>query len=920
MSAGAPWSVKGIDPKAREVAKDLARRSGMTLGEWLNQMIMEGDAEEDAVVTPLARRAAPFTGADRRGRYRRLDDAYGSTRIPDTRGPRGSEIDDDFDHVARALEALTSRIEAAENRSTLAIGGVDQAVAGLLARLESSERDQSAASARVEHIAEALSDEQGRLLDRVRQVEREAETPRSLEALRALETALGKIANQLYEGDARTRAALGETRQDITAVGRRLDRVEAEAQAATPSQTVIEGVIARISERLEQAEARTSGAIRTLESSFSYLDQRLLAAEGRVGEERSDTLERLAEQLAARVEESRGQMVRQFEQAADGRFGQLDRALSDLSGQVQAAEKRSADAIEQMGHDVLRIAGNLDRRMTTAERSGVEAMERAQGEMARMAQAVEHRLRRADDVHAQALERLGQEIGKISERLTERLLLSERRSAAASEDMGERLGRVADKLDNRWSRAHDDLSDRIRQSEERTARLLEEARQTIDRGLARSDLRESGVAQPAAPPAQMVIPEAPPSPARSLAEPVWQEPRLSLPDPSPEPEIHDFDDFAYGATETAAFDPFAELSSAADAEELFTRPTPVPLEALDPFAATEPTVGFDEYSGDTEFVDPEDAKPRPPVSTREAIHAARAAARLGVRNFAGDDAPTAMLGAIRRAGLKSKLNERVEKQAQRDSGSTLRKALFASSVAAVAATCIYGYLQLMTGAGDQREAAAPPAEAAAPDQSHAPLAAVAIATPVIPPKGPASEAENLYQQGVARIADGKSDGVELLSKAANLGYAPAQFHLASLYTNGDAGLHKDPVEARRWTERAAEAGDRRAMFNLGMFWFEGSGGPQDQAQAAEWFRRAADRGLTDAQYNLAKLYEQGLGVKADPAQAYQWYLIAAHAGDNGARAGAETLRASLPPTERAAAEHAAQSFRAAGEPADVARR
>jgi len=41
MTATAPWSVKGIDPHAREVAKDLARREGMTLGEWLNRMIVE---------------------------------------------------------------------------------------------------------------------------------------------------------------------------------------------------------------------------------------------------------------------------------------------------------------------------------------------------------------------------------------------------------------------------------------------------------------------------------------------------------------------------------------------------------------------------------------------------------------------------------------------------------------------------------------------------------------------------------------------------------------------------------------------------------------------------------------------------------------------------------------------------------------
>src|ERR1700749_1014037 len=47
MTAAAPWSVKGIDPKAREVAKELARRSGMTLGEWLNRIILEDDMPEE---------------------------------------------------------------------------------------------------------------------------------------------------------------------------------------------------------------------------------------------------------------------------------------------------------------------------------------------------------------------------------------------------------------------------------------------------------------------------------------------------------------------------------------------------------------------------------------------------------------------------------------------------------------------------------------------------------------------------------------------------------------------------------------------------------------------------------------------------------------------------------------------------------
>ena len=41
MKPGLPWSVKGIEPDVREAAKLAARRSGMTLGEWLNSTIMD---------------------------------------------------------------------------------------------------------------------------------------------------------------------------------------------------------------------------------------------------------------------------------------------------------------------------------------------------------------------------------------------------------------------------------------------------------------------------------------------------------------------------------------------------------------------------------------------------------------------------------------------------------------------------------------------------------------------------------------------------------------------------------------------------------------------------------------------------------------------------------------------------------------
>ena len=113
-----------------------------------------------------------------------------------------------------------------------------------------------------------------------------------------------------------------------------------------------------------------------------------------------------------------------------------------------------------------------------------------------------------------------------------------------------------------------------------------------------------------------------------------------------------------------------------------------------------------------------------------------------------------------------------------------------------------------------------------------------------------------------------------------------------------------------WAERAAKAGVAEAMFNLGLFMYEGQGGPPDLPGAADWFTRAAKLGLKDAQYNLARLYENGYGVTQNFSLAYQWYLVAADvSGDKEAHADADRLRPTLTAEGRKAAERFAETFR-----------
>ena len=167
-----------------------------------------------------------------------------------------------------------------------------------------------------------------------------------------------------------------------------------------------------------------------------------------------------------------------------------------------------------------------------------------------------------------------------------------------------------------------------------------------------------------------------------------------------------------------------------------------------------------------------------------------------------------------------------------------------------------------------------------------------------------------YAAAAQAIEDKQPGGLAALQKVAGQGYPAAQFYLAKLYENGTGGVKKDLSEARRWTERAAEGGDPKAMHNLGIAYIAGTGGPKNSTVAAQWFRRAADLGLLDSQYNLAALYEQGLGVSQNGAEAYKWYLIASSKGDGEARNSAQRVKADLSADARAVAERAAASFKA----------
>jgi localization factor PodJL len=81
---------------------------------------------------------------------------------------------------------------------------------------------------------------------------------------------------------------------------------------------------------------------------------------------------------------------------------------------------------------------------------------------------------------------------------------------------------------------------------------------------------------------------------------------------------------------------------------------------------------------------------------------------------------------------------------------------------------------------------------------------------------------------------------------------------------------------------AAMAGDAAAQFEVAVRFAEGRGVARNDRQAAHWLELAAKQGLAPAEFRLGGYYEKGIGVKKDLAAARDLYLAAAAKGNGKA--------------------------------------
>jgi localization factor PodJL len=191
-------------------------------------------------------------------------------------------------------------------------------------------------------------------------------------------------------------------------------------------------------------------------------------------------------------------------------------------------------------------------------------------------------------------------------------------------------------------------------------------------------------------------------------------------------------------------------------------------------------------------------------------------------------------------------------------------------------------------------------------------------SPILRTAALANDPAAQYELG-ARYAEGRGfqqsmpEAVRWLERAAEAGFAPAQFRLASLNEKGE-GLKKDVQAPAGFTSLPPARGTPRPCTISPCSMPRASTASPTTRRRRNGSARPPVYGVTDSQYNLAILFARGIGVQANLAESYRWFALAAANGDNDAAKKRDEVAARLDQKTLAAAKLAAQSFAPEREP------
>ncbi len=920
MKPGIPWSVKGVEPELREIAKTAARRSGMTLGEWLNSAINE-QAEGPAVETETAAPADKII----RGRISTHPIERAATRLED---------------IAEQLSRLALRETETSPRYVSPPPEESGAFAKILSRVESNERQ----------TVEAFSAVNERLALLGRQFTKAQppapQKPEEAPGFQALEKAVRNIVEHLEVSEKRTRDNLKSLQDRIGDMTTRASTTNNEqVLRQAPAFSQLESRLAELAQRVEQSQKQPSSNLPDL------LRQELDSLASRI-----DVVRDSAETLAHKAQT-------QAVQTAQAELHTIEERILGLLREAQTsfvANSTSPSEIQRFRGEIEKLNARIDDaskgtasdRDVTALRVAVEQLSTrvAQGPDTRPLADMERRILDITQKLelSQSQSRDMPQLGELERRMAEldhRLeqALTTQTSAAQNDELVQHLAVVNDRLsktENQLShletieRAIAQLYDSVEQSRGWTKEVAEEAAgrmgqhilsqqnngpvtlvgspeiMALEAGLHAvreashtSDSRNQETLEAVHETLEQIVAKLSELETAAIGQRVAQ--AASAPT---HPEAYAADPFKAVAFEPAPdiqANPFAAQSDVPEVnlepENFFPTLNAAPVEAAPEmsFQGHNPFDAVIKASHGAEAVQASTAAPDDFIAAaRRAAQAAGSqksilsgvtprAAKLGQggsKKFLSFKMPFKKgAKAANPQALAGDLKLPPEIKAANNNATGTRKTLILSGILALGVVAFIvsskmivpsNLSPLATPAAVEQPALVQP-EATAP--APAPMAgspdAAATSQPVPGPTVPSVEPAPLEpnvakpQQQGENTSAGQTD--EILTGSLSASVAPKTSAPIAI----DVAVGNDALR------NAATTGDANAQFVIATRYLNGENVGQDAAKAAYWYGKAAATGLAPAQYRIATLYERGTGVEKNMQAALSWYERAAALGN-----------------------------------------
>lgn len=911
MRPGVPWNVKGIEADAREAAQVAARRAGVSLGEYLTQLIM---SEGRVIPLPQQGLAQPqgYTQTYQQNSGVAADGTWGpTTQYPPASQPtafrqptafqqpqpqvypqavpqpqlqgqqqsrdplsnaaqildsqiRGSE----FTVVAHGLRELADRLESSERRAQQAISTINQSVTQLGDRIDAAERVKQLAdvafTSAADALAQAARDQAGafdsleatvrNLSNRIGEIERGAQglAGAGKETYQRLEQSFEQLKTQFRDAEHKSGDAMAAFDQWQRQLSQRIDATEhAVTRMVTPDSVArLENVITTLKADFIESHGRAREEFGSLTNFLREVGTRLEKAEKVIA---SNTFGPRIDALDARhnalIEETRQALA-----TVDTRIAQA------TANGVQTQEMKALQSsVDELSQTVTALSARVDA-FSDPKRGPISD---TIGAVQSTLEAITAKIEDGERRQAESVQTVSSALKSITNRLEE----ADKRQAQTSQTVNRRL----DESDRRFAeadrRAADSagaiedalkaLTQRVETSDRKHKEAIASLRLTVDGLVAKAaaDALPSHSAFAQATIASAPLSNAPPFSSTIQAEPIAAAPPPSfdVPPPSsvaPPPMSNEAAPPPFEAPPPPAPTTIDEGMTVSALQTILSGTLSSNTDAPPSFEQFEPEKFADELPPHDSVPEAQDeAPPKKEDFLSQARRAAQAAAQAEAERGAKGKRPAFSTSTGERLAI-TKLNV---------------GRLLIISLAAIA--LVGGILALVmtfpSGSGDEPNRPAPGASIGEMLNGSGP----SDASEQQPPESGATSSQD-------SAASAPAPATEFTSGTSALPGAPAD--PSSVVAGGDPAAQMASLEA------AANGGDAKAQFVLALRYAEGRGVDKDVGKAAALVTQSANSGLVVAQYRLGALYERGIGVTKNLAEAKNWYERAALGGNRKA--------------------------------------